>query len=240
MNNIHSSGRPYTKEEFLEQIKIDKEFIEKYGNRKIDQINKIIYGLKNNPYSRYHILDAWEPEDFKDMALPPCHLLYHFIVRPLSHEERINWWFHNRKPNRDVVDSFDEDSVEKQIEYLNGSDIPKFYLDLNMYQRSCDTLLGVPFNIASMSLLLKIVAKASNMIPGISNWIGGDTHLYVDHIDQVKEQLTREPFELPYLLINKGLNSLEDILELTIDDFELVDYNSHDKIKAELFTGLKK
>jgi len=210
------------------------------NQNEVDQLKDVIDGLRDNPYSRYHIIDGWNKADFPEMALPPCHLLYHFIVRPLSNEERINWWFHNRKPNRDVVDSFDEDSVEKQIEYLDSSDVPKFYLDLNMYQRSCDTLLGVPFNIASMSLLLMIIAKASNMIPGISNWIGGDTHLYVDHIDQVKEQLTREPFELPYLLINKGLNSLEDILELTIDDFELVGYNSHNKIKAELFTGLKK
>jgi thymidylate synthase len=231
MNDVHSSGRPYTKEEFLEQLKIDKEFNTKYGNRKIDQISKIIDGLKNNPYSRYHILDAWEPEDFPEMALPPCHLLYHFIVRPLSHEEKIRWVMENTDVEMENLYIYEETLKEST---------PQFYLDLNMYQRSCDTLLGVPFNIASMSLLLMIIAKTANMLPGVANWIGGHTHLYMDHLDQVKEQLSRKPLELPKLKINKELNSLNDIEKLSIDDFELIGYQSHEKIKAELFTGLKK
>ena len=237
MNNIHPSGRPYTKEEFLKQLKIDKEFNEKYGNRKIDQISKIIDGLKNNPYSRYHILDAWEPEDFKDMALPPCHLLYQFIVRPLNEGERIGLLF---KKVGDVK-NYPEFVGKRLIDFCNKQDIPKFYLDLNMYQRSVDTFLGCPFNIASMSLLLMIMAKVSNMIPGVANWIGGDTHLYVDHIDQVKEQLLREPRPLPHLEILKDIKTLEDIENLTIDDFHLSGYgNPHPAIKAELFTGIKK
>jgi thymidylate synthase len=237
MNNIHSSGRPYTKEEFLEQIKIDKEFNEKYGNRKIDQISKIIDGLKNNPYSRYHILDAWEPEDFKEMALPPCHLLYQFIVRPLTPQERLDWMRKNTslKDNIKVLGTRQPDQ-----DFFDPYSVPKFYLDLNMYQRSCDTFLGVPFNIASMSLLLMIFAKVSNMIPGVATWIGGDTHLYVDHIPMVKEQLTREPYHLPTLIITKELKTLEDILALTIDDFKLLAYVSHPSLKAELFTGIKK
>lgn len=85
-----------------------------------------------------------------------------------------------------------------------------------------------------------IFAKASNMIPGVSTWIGGDTHLYVDHIPAVKEQLSRTPLVLPELKITKELNSLEDIENLKIDDFELKYYTCHDAIKAELFTGLKK
>jgi thymidylate synthase len=109
-----------------------------------------------------------------------------------------------------------------------------------MYQRSCDTLLGVPFNIASMSLMLKIFAKACNMLEGVATWIGGDTHLYVNHIDLAKEQIKREPYELPKLFIKKELLSFNDILCLTIDDFELTGYQSHPAIKGELFTGLKK
>lgn len=101
--------------------------------------------------------------------------------------------------------------------------------------------VGVPFNIASMSILLMIMAKVSNMIPGVANWIGGDTHLYVDHIDQVKEQLLREPRPLPHLEILKDIKTLEDIENLTIDDFHLSGYgNPHPAIKAELFTGIKK
>ena len=91
-----------------------------------------------------------------------------------------------------------------------------------------------------MSLLLMIFAKTSNMIPGVANWIGGDTHIYVDHIPQVKEQLKRTPHKLPTLNINKELNSLEDILALEVTDFELRDYEYDEAIKAELFTGIKK
>jgi len=91
-----------------------------------------------------------------------------------------------------------------------------------------------------MSLLLTIFAEATNMILGVSTWIGGDTHLYVSHEDAVKEQLSREPYDLPELKINKEINSLDDILTLSVDDFELVGYESHPTIKAELFTGVKK
>lgn len=197
----------------------------------VDQVNDVVEGLKSNPYSRYHIIDGWNKADFPEMALPPCHLLYQFIVRPLSFEERLE--FKNEKYE---IDTDDVDSEEK----LDRYQIPKFYLDLNMYQRSCDTFLGVPFNIASMSLLLSVIAKASNMIAGVANWIGGDTHLYVSHMDAVKKQLSREPKDLPSLRIKKEINSLEDICGLTIDDFQLLFYESHPAIKAELFTGLKK
>lgn len=166
----------------------------------IDQVAETITNIKTNPFSRYHIINGWNKADFKDMALPPCHLLYQFISRPKE----------------------------------GGG----FYLDLNMYQRSCDTFLGVPFNIASASLLLMIVAKACNMEAGVFNWIGGDTHLYVTHNEQVKEQLSREPKELPKLLILKDISTLEDIESLTIDDFELQGYNPHPPIKAELSVGL--
>jgi len=107
-----------------------------------------------------------------------------------------------------------------------------------MYQRSCDFGLGVPFNIASMSLLLMIIAKANNMIAGTANWIGGDTHVYINHIDTLREQLKREPFNLPQILINKEFNTLEEILTLTIDDFQLIDYKSHPSMKMKLSVGL--
>jgi thymidylate synthase len=109
-----------------------------------------------------------------------------------------------------------------------------------MYQRSCDTMLGVPFNIASMSLLLKIFARACNMQEGIATWIGGDTHLYVNHVGLAQMQTSRKPYALPQLFIKKELHNLDDILALEIEDFELVGYKAHPKIDAELFTGLKK
>ena len=190
----------------------------------IDQIKECLEGLKTNPYSRYHIIDGWNKVDFKEMALPPCHLLYQFICRKpfkkMTKLQKVLYFFRLYKRKID-------------------NDSP-FILDLNMYQRSCDTFLGVPFNLASMSLLLKIFAKTCNMIEGVATWIGGDTHIYIDHIPMINEQLKREPYQLPILNINKELHSLEDILNLTIDDFELIDYVSHESIKAELFTGLKK
>jgi thymidylate synthase len=201
----------------------------------VDQILDIIMELKTNPYGRYKILDSWNKRDFPEMALPPCHLLYQFIVRPMTVQERCEIYF----KKQGYYPYGDDENKEAQ---LNCSlvNIPRYYLDLNMYQRSCDTLLGVPFNIASMSILLMIMAKVSNMVAGDAFWIGGDTHIYIDHIPMVKEQLTREPYPLSKLIIKKELNILYDILTLKIDDFELLGYESHPAIKAELFTGLKK
>jgi thymidylate synthase len=201
----------------------------------VDQIKEVLDGLKTNPYSRYHIIDGWNKADFKDMALPVCHLLYHFIVRPMTIEERIN--YHINELNGEFFLTNDDDEM---LAYLDAARVPKFYLDLNMYQRSCDTFLGLPFNLASMSLLLSIIAKAVGMVAGSAFWIGGDTHIYVNHIPMVKEQLKREPYEHPRLKINKELNTLEDILALKYEDFELIGYKSHPAIKAELFTGYKK
>jgi thymidylate synthase len=208
-----------------------------------DQILNILKQLKENPYSRYHILDGWNPIQRKLSALAPCHLLYQFIVRPLLDKQKVEWII-----NQEGVDETNPNSslygydINKPLDFDNHPtlNVPKFYLDLNMYQRSCDTFLGVPFNIASMSILLKLFAKACNMLDGVATWIGGDTHLYVNHMDAVKEQLSRQPHDLPELIITKKINCLDDILALTIDDFQLKGYTYHPPIKAELFTGLKK
>ena len=201
----------------------------------VDQVKKVIDGLKENPYSRYHIINAWNAADFEDMALAPCHLLYQFIVRPMTFDQR-----HNEYARLNNGMRLNFDSTDRVTHAFDDLGIPKFYLDLNMYQRSVDTFLGASFNLASMSLLLMIIAKTSNMISGVATWIGGDTHIYIPHIPMVKEQLKRKPFPLPQMKINKELNSLEDILKLTVNDFELINYKSHPKIEAELFTGLKK
>ena len=207
------------------------------NNVGVDQIKDVIDGLKNNPYSRYHIIDGWNPSQRKISALPPCHLLYQFIVRPMSLEDR----YHYLKNNSDFNDWLTKHYKEpKSHKYFNSCNVPSFYLDLNMYQRPVDTFLGCPFNLASMSLMLMIFANASNMIAGKAYWIGGDTHLYLNHMPMVIEQLKREPRQLPTMKINKELNELDDILNLTIDDFELINYDPHPAIKAELFTGIKK
>jgi thymidylate synthase len=201
----------------------------------VDQVKDCIEGLQKNPYTRNHIINAWNAADIKDMALLPCHLLYQFIVRPMTLDQR-----HNEYASLNNGMRLNFDSVYRITKAMDEMNIPKFYLDLNMYQRSCDTFLGVPFNLASMSLLLMLFAKTCNMVAGVSTWIGGDTHLYVNHINLAKEQIKREPYPLPQLLIKKELLSFNDILCLDINDFELVNYKSHPAIKAELFTGLKK
>jgi len=266
--NIKDQNEVYTMDEFIEKIKEDDlmqitkstywkdpKFLEGiistyklgdlgkvYGHQwrnqnGVDQVKNVIDGLRDNPYSRYHIINAWNAADFKEMALPPCHLMYQFIVRPLTIEDRWDL-FQNVEWNKPLNQKSTDDVELNRI--CDEHNIPKFYLDLNMYQRSCDTFLGVPFNLASMSLLLMIVAKASNMIAGVSTWIGGDTHLYVNHIPIAKMQIERKPYDLPEMIIDKELNGLDDILALTIDDFKLKNYVSHPKIEAELFTGYKK
>lgn len=197
----------------------------------VDQVKDVVEGLQNAPYSRYHVIDAWNKADFKYMALPPCHLLYQFIVRPLALGERNN-----------LASKMENRPHEVGHNAFGEFGVPKFYLDLNMYQRSCDTILGVPFNIASMSLLLLIMAKVANMIPGKANWVGGDTHLYVNHLPAVDEQLARRPGALPKVKITKDLKTLDDIMALTVDDFDIIDYYPRKKLEneTELFTGVKK
>lgn len=166
-----------------------------------DQLKELINSINTNKESRYHIIDAWNKSDFKDMALPPCHLLYQF------------------------------NCVKKE-------DSEEYYLDLQMYQRSADTFLGVPFNIASSALLLKIIAEVTNTIPRKLIWVGGDTHIYENHFEQVKEQLKRDVRSLGEIHITKELNSIKDIEDLKLSDFTVTNYNPHPVIKAELKTGL--
>lgn len=210
----------------------DGDFVDK----EVDQLKKIVDGLRTNPYSRYHILDAWNPMDFDEMALPPCHLLYQFIVTPISQKERVDMAiFHY-----EVVDcEWEIGNIDRMLDKYN---IPKFYLNLNMYQRSCDTLLGVPFNIASMSILLMIIANMCNMVPKTSRWIGGDVHIYRDHIEIVIEQSKRKPLALPELVLNRNLqgSTLEEVCNtLEFTDFDLVGYEHHSRLGGELYTGLE-
>lgn len=192
----------------------------------VDQIAELIDGLQTNPYSRYHIVDSWNKADFNDMALPPCHLLYQFIVRPLPEKERLQY-----VPNEVCVNG----NIEHIFDVYHP---PKFYLDLNVYQRSCDMFLGVPFNLASMSLFLHIIANAVNMIPGIANWIGGDVHIYENHIDAVREQLKRTPHPLPTISLQKSVSSLGEICNLQIEDILLINYHCESRIKGDLSVGI--
>jgi thymidylate synthase len=158
-----------------------------------DQIGKVLWYLKKYPFSRRHIVCAWNPLLIDQMALPPCHCLFQFFVR----EE-------------------------------NG----KRYLSCQLYQRSCDFFLGVPFNIASYSLLTHIFADCSGYIPDEFVWTGGDVHLYDNHIEQAKLQLSRTPLPPSAQLHIRNHHELP--WEYKFDDFEITGYESYPAIKAPI------
>ena len=238
---------PLTKEEFIKNVKTDKEFAEQWGDlgpiygkqwrswlkvgEEIDQIQNLINDLKTNPDSRRLMVSAWNVGELDQMVLPPCHYGFQVYTRELSKGERMDYWFKNHKPNRDVCDSVDESSEEEQHKYFDGANVPKRAISLMWNQRSVDTFLGLPFNIASYGLLLHIIANEVGMIP--DELIGnlGDTHLYLNHIEQAKEQIIRESFDLPTL---KTTAKMDGICCNTPDDFILEGYQSHPAIKAPL------
>lgn len=154
----------------------------------IDQISQVVDSIKNNPNSRRHIVSAWNVGEIKNMALPPCHILFQFYV-------------------------------------ADGK------LSCQLYQRSADIFLGVPFNIASYALLTLMVAQVTGLKPGEFIHTLGDAHIYLNHLDQVKLQLSRNTFELPQLIIKPQVKS---IFDFKYEDFELKNYKAHPSIKGEI------
>jgi thymidylate synthase len=218
------------------------EYIDKFastwtmGNdvKGVDQITNLINDLKTNPDSRRLMVSAWNVAELDQMVLPPCHYGFQVYTRELSQSERFIWY---GQPHHDHI----EQEMDEQ-------GVPKRAISLMWNQRSVDTFLGLPFNIASYALLLEIIAREVNMIP--DELIGnlGDTHLYLNHIEQAKEQITRVPYELPKVQITErnwymheavkehlGEKSFnEKIMSYRPDCFELIGYESHPKIKAPL------
>lgn len=193
----------------------------------VDQLQKVVDKLKSNPDDRRMIVSAWHPYWVDHCALPPCHCLFHFNTEELTPEERedIAVRNHNHKPNRW------ESRREFVMQEFDRLGVPKRRLNCLLYQRSCDTFLGVPFNITSYCLLLAMVAHCSGMEPGVFTHTYGDLHLYVNHLDQVKEQLSRTPKVLPKLWLNP---KVENIFDFKFDDIKLVGYDSHPAIKGEV------
>jgi thymidylate synthase len=155
--------------------------------RVIDQIARLVEGLKANPNSRRHIVSAWNPADVEDMALPPCHCLFQFFV-------------------------------------ADGK------LSCQLYQRSADVFLGVPFNIASYALLTLMIAQVTGLKPGEFIHTLGDAHLYLNHLEQAETQLARQPLPLPTMT----LADRDDLFGFSYDDFALTGYEYWPHIKAEV------
>ena len=191
----------------------------------VDQLQKVIDKLKTNPDDRRMIVSAWHPYWVDHCALPPCHCLFHFHTEELTQDERFDL-YRESGGNRGWV------SVPEMNEkVLNDANIPTRRLNCLLYQRSNDFFLGVPFNIASYSLLTAMIAHVSNMVPGTFTHSHGDAHIYVNHLDQIKLQMSREPMKLPKLWLNPEIKSLFDF---KYDDIRLIDYQSHPTIKAEV------
>lgn len=187
-------------DEFVEKIRNDQLFADKYGDlgpvygkqwrdfNGVDQISELIDGIKNDPFSRRHMVVAYNPSEVKDMALPPCHSLFQFYV---------------------------------------SADGKK--LSCQLYQRSGDVFLGVPFNIASYALLLAMVAQVCDLQPYEFIHTFGDVHIYLNHLDQIHEQLTRTPRPLPKLVLNKDI---KNIFDFKYEDIKIEDYDPYPPIKG--------
>jgi thymidylate synthase len=192
----------------------------------IDQIKNLIEQLKTNPDSRRLMVNAWNVGDLDKMTLPPCHYGFQVYTRELSLEERSQY----KRGNKETypVSKWRDDMGISKEEYFNQIGVPTRAISLMWNQRSVDTFLGLPFNIASYAMLLKIIAKEVNMIP--DELIGnlGDVHVYSNHVKQVKEQMNREPMKLPQLDVSE-VNVLEGLFK-----YELKNYSSHEAIKAPL------
>ena len=189
-----------TLEEFVEKIRNDQDFADKYGNLGpvygkqwrdfggVDQIKELVENIKKDPFSRRHMVVAYNPAEVKNMALPPCHSLFQFYV---------------------------------------SADGKK--LSCQLYQRSGDVFLGVPFNIASYSLLLAMVAQVCDLEPYEFVHTFGDAHIYLNHVDQIYEQLTRTPRKLPKLVLNP---EVKDIFDFKYEDIKIEDYDPYPAIKG--------
>jgi thymidylate synthase len=182
-----------------------------------DQIAEVINLLQNSPDSRRILVSAWNPTMLKNMALPPCHVLFQFYTRPATLQER-------RKVYDERWELLGADNV-KDHAYFDEMDIPKRVVNCMLYQRSADSFLGVPFNIASYSMLTYMFADQADMIAGDFTWVGGDCHIYSNHFEQVREQLSRTPSpsnKEPQLRFNRKPNSIfeYDWLDLNITSYE--------------------
>ena len=230
-------------EEFIGKIKTDDEFAEKWGelgpiygkqwrdwdgrqerdgsyDMSLDQIANLIFQLKRNPDSRRLMVNAWNVGELGSMVLPPCHYGFQVYTKELGLDERIDIYNGSRVPMNRSSDYFHE--------HMDDYGIPRRSISLMWNQRSVDTFLGLPFNIASYGTLLCLIAKEVGMVP--DELIGnlGDVHLYSNHIEQSREQTLREPYRLPTVYFS-NLNLLDGEF-----DYEIRDYNYHPTIKAQI------
>ena len=246
------------KEEFINKIKTDNKFAKQWGelgpiygkqwrswgrvtyndeNRggfynPIDQIANLISELKTNPDSRRLMVNAWNVGELDQMVLPPCHYGFQVYTRELSNEEIA---FEANKRGFNLKGMTISGKLLIDPKEVKEHNLPTRAISLMFNQRSVDTFLGLPFNIASYGLLLEILAKEVNMVP--DELIGnlGDVHLYSNHKEQAVEQIGRTPFELPTLGMDYRKGEYDkNLKDFTPEDFTIENYQSHPSIKAPL------
>ena len=190
----------------------------------IDQIQNLINELKTNPDSRRLMVSAWNVGELDQMTLPPCHYGFQVYTRELSLKERRKWC----KDNGVVLEHL-EAGLENEEDDMRACGVPSRAISLMWNQRSVDTFLGLPFNIASYGMLLHLLAEEVNMVP--EELVGnlGDVHLYKNHLKQATEQIRREPYNLPHLTKLENVDVLNGKFEYTIEYYE-----SHPRIEASL------
>lgn len=198
-----------------------------FHNQSIDQIKNVVEMIKKNPDSRRLIVSAWNPAQVDVMALPPCHALFQFYSEPLTMNERLR--LAGGLQSFDMGPGFHGQG--EILAVLDERSIPTRRLSCQLYQRSADIFLGVPFNIASYALLTHMVAHVTNHAVGDFIWTGGDCHLYSNHMEQVEELLSRTGFPLPTLKLNE---QVKDIFGFTYDDITVENYQCHPAIKAKV------
>ena len=265
VNLPFDTPKRFTQEEFIQAIKLDNDFAKQFGELgpiygkqwrnwtkfqqyegektidtyQIDQIQNLINDLKTNPDSRRLMVNAWNVGELNRMVLPPCHYGFQVYTRELNYEER-NLIYKNKfgETVEDTDAKLELNTTSTFTDDLNEARIPTRAISLMWNQRSVDTFLGLPFNIASYGLLLEIIAKDVNMVP--DQLIGnlGDVHLYSNHIEQAKEQIGREANSLPTVNLSGSWQFLSSspCFADTIQhkDIELVNYQSQPEIKAPL------
>jgi thymidylate synthase len=260
LNNT-SDKTPLTMDEFVDKLKTDGDFCDHFGelgpiygrqwrdaggwteltvadkkdhngflpfvetkHRGIDQMAKIINLLENDPDSRRMILSAWNVKDLPEMKLPPCHFGFQCYTYLMTIDERRDEWCKSIGKNKSYGEDMTHESLDKET-------FPTRKLDLNWFQRSVDTALGLPYNIASYGILLHLLANQVNMIPGELKFSGGDCHIYLNQLDGLNEQLSLcETYDLPDIIISKNAT----IDNFKFEDVEIKNYKSAKRIKMPL------
>jgi len=260
-NNVPKGEQELSMKEFIEKMKTDKQFCKIWGelgpiygkqwrdaggriettlsdkkNEKgyypfiekhikgVDQMARVIDKLENDPDSRRIILDSWNVTDLDDMKLPPCHFGFQCYTYELTEEERVGKWCESIGKHI----SYGEDMTHEK---LDDKEFPRRVLDLQWFQRSVDTALGLPYNIASYAILVHLLANQVNMIPGTLKFVGGDCHIYLNQLDGINEQMNlSETYDLPTIEISKGTT----IDNFKFEDVKIHNYNSAKRINMPL------